>query len=131
MEKILVIDDESQIRKLIRQMLEQNGYEVSDACDKQKGIDSFRQNPTDVVIIDLLLSQREAIETIVELKRFFMEVAIIIMSRDNETIDNEKLLAFTKPFGAVSVLAKPFKQDDLLNAIESTLLATNKCQEES
>lgn len=131
MEKILVIDNESQIRKLIRQMLEPNGYDVCEASGHQSGIDLFRQNLTDVVIIDSLLSQKEAMETIIELKRVSFKVAIIVMCHDDTVICNESLLSFARPFGAVSILAKPFKQSDLLKAIECTLRLPKKNQEES
>ena len=131
MKKILVIDNESQIRKLIRQMLEPNGYEVSEASGKQNGIALFRQNFTDMVIIDSLLSQKEAMETIIELKRVSFDVAIVVMSQDDTVICNETLLAFAKPFGAVSVLAKPFKQNDLLKAIESTSQVPKKIKKKA
>lgn len=130
MKRILVIDEDIQIRKLISQMLEPNGYDVTEISSNQNGIDLFRQNPTDVVIIDSLLSQKEAIEIIIELKRVFFDVAIVLISRGNEAIDDEKLLAFAKPFGAVCTLTKPFKQNDLLDAIERTLQVTKKYQEE-
>ncbi|MHB8108574.1 MAG: hybrid sensor histidine kinase/response regulator [Syntrophorhabdaceae bacterium] len=80
-ETILVCEDESDIRKLIREILESNGYSVIEAKDGQEGIDSFRQNigKIDLVLLDVMMprkSGKDVFETIIEfdpcIKTLFM-----------------------------------------------------------
>jgi len=80
MERILIIDDESQIRSMLRLMLERAGYEVVEASDGIDGIRIYRQNPTDLIITDLIMPNKDGIGMIIDLKKEFPEVKIIAMS---------------------------------------------------
>jgi len=80
MARILVIDDDIQILEMLGQTLEREGYEVVDALDGKEGMRLYREAPTDLVITDIVMPEKEGVETIMELKRDFPDVKIIAMS---------------------------------------------------
>ena len=71
MARILIIDDEPQIRSMLRLMLERDGYEVVEAPDGIEGIRAYRQKPTDLIITDLIMPNKDGIGMIIELKKEF------------------------------------------------------------
>lgn len=77
---ILIIDDDDQIREMLRQMLERAGYEVTDAPNGKVAMKLYREQPADLIITDLIMPGKEGIETIIELRRDFPEVKIIAIS---------------------------------------------------
>ena len=87
MKRLLVIDDDDQMRQMLKQMLERAGYEIIDAPDGQTGIELYRQNPTDLIITDLIMPQKDGMETIIELKRDFPNVKIIAISGGSRAMD--------------------------------------------
>lgn len=80
MTRILVIDDEPQVRAMLRQMLEREGYEVVEAEEGEEGMRRYREQPVDLVITDILMPQKEGIETIRALRRTNPGVKIIAIS---------------------------------------------------
>ena len=80
MARILIIDDDLHIRKMQRKKLESEGYEVIDAPDGKAGIKLQRNVGSDLVITDIVMPEQEGIETIIELKRDFPNVKIILKS---------------------------------------------------
>ena len=69
MERILIIDDEPQIRSMLTLMLEREGYEVVEAPDGVDGIKIYRQNPADLIITDLIMPNKDGIGMIIDLKK--------------------------------------------------------------
>ena len=67
--RVLVIDDEPQIRSMLRLMLERDGYEVAEAPDGVEGIRVYRQNPVDLIISDLIMPNKDGIGMMIELKK--------------------------------------------------------------
>lgn len=121
MARILVIDDDPQIRTMLRMMLEREGYEVTEAPDGAVGVQEFRKAPFDVVITDLLMPEKEGIETIIELKRDFPNVKIIAISGGGQHMGADNFLRLAQKIGAKHSLRKPFKRDELINMIEELL----------
>ena len=69
--RILIIDDESQIRSMLKLMLERDGYEVVEAPDGMEGIRIHRQNPADLIITDLIMPNKDGIGMIIDMKKEF------------------------------------------------------------
>ena len=61
MARILIIDDETQIRSMLRLMLERVGYEIAEAPDGIEGIRQYRENPADLIITDLIMPNKDGI----------------------------------------------------------------------
>ena len=120
MKSILIIDDDEQIRTALRMLLEQSGYEVISAPDGKKGLKLYHDKPTDLIITDLIMPEKEGIETIMELRREFPDVKIIAISGGGSN-DPEVLLHVAKTLGAERTIAKPFNNEDLLKAIRDLL----------
>ncbi len=120
MARILVIDDEAPMRTMLQQVLERNGHEVAVATQGAEGLTLFRENPTDLVIIDIFMPGKEGIETIVELRQQSPQTKIIAISGGGHagTLD---FLATAKHLGAHQTLAKPFERQELLAAVNAVL----------
>jgi len=120
MARILIIDDEEQMRGMLRQMLERAGYEVIDAADGKEGMKLFRREPADLIITDLLMPEKEGLETIMELRREFPGTKIIAISGGGR----EGILDFlpaARKLGACATLAKPFERQEMLDAVAKAL----------
>lgn len=117
---ILIIDDEPQIRSMLKLMLERDGYEVAEAPDGREGIKIHRQNPADLIITDLIMPNKDGIGMIIELKKEFPDVKIIAMSGGGLN-KPEGYLKGAKKLGAACTLTKPIDRDQLLRAIKDVL----------
>jgi CheY-like chemotaxis protein len=62
MARILIIDDEPNMRSMLRRMLHQAGHQVSEAGNGAEGIDSYERDPPDLVITDIIMPKKEGIE---------------------------------------------------------------------
>jgi DNA-binding NtrC family response regulator len=120
MARILIIDDESQIRSMLRLMLERVGYEVIEAADGMEGIRQYRDNPADLIITDLIMPNKDGIGMIIELKKEFPHVKIIAMSGGGVNRP-EGYLDGAKKLGATRTLTKPIDRDEMINAVKDTL----------
>ncbi len=120
MKRILVIDDDVQVRELLRLILEQGGYEVIEAGDGNEGLDRFRTEPTDLVITDIIMPEKEGIQTIRDLQRGSPEVKIIAISGGGR-LSAEDCLETAECFGVDRTFTKPFRGAELLEAIQDLL----------
>lgn len=120
MARILVIDDDGQVRGAIRRILERAGHTVLDAADGEAGIRVYRERPTDLIITDIFMPERDGIETIQQLRREFPGVKIIAISGGDRTrtVDLRK---DAELLGASRTLRKPFELTELLEAVSELL----------
>jgi DNA-binding NtrC family response regulator len=120
MARILIIDDETQIRSMLRLMLERVGYEVAEAPDGIEGIRKYRENPADLIITDLIMPNKDGIGMIIDLKKEFPKVRIIAMSGGGVNRP-EGYLDGAKKLGAARTLTKPIDREEMLAAVKETL----------
>jgi DNA-binding NtrC family response regulator len=120
MARILIIDDESQIRSMLRLMLERVGYEIAEAPDGIEGIRQYRENPADLIITDLIMPNKDGIGMIIDLKKEFPKVKIIAMSGGGVNRP-EGYLDGAKKLGATRTLTKPIDREEMLKAVKETL----------
>ena len=130
MARILIIDDESQIRSMLRLMLERVGYEIAEAPDGIEGIRQYRENPADLIITDLIMPNKDGIGMIIDLKKEFPKVKIIAMSGGGVNRP-EGYLDGAKKLGASRTLTKPIDRDEMLKAVKDTLKDTTAPAESS
>jgi CheY-like chemotaxis protein len=117
---IHIVDDEALIRELFRRILETEGYKVTDSADGNAALDLCRKQPPELIITDLIMPDKEGIETIIELKRDFPDVKIIAISGGGRITANE-YLELAETFGANMTLSKPISRDELLTAVGAVL----------
>jgi DNA-binding NtrC family response regulator len=120
MARILIIDDEEQIRSMLRLMLERDGYEVVEAPDGIEGIRAYRQKPADLIITDLIMPNQDGIGMIIELQKEFPDVKIIAMSGGGLN-KPEGYLKGAKKLGAAYTLTKPIDREKMLRAVKDTI----------
>lgn len=122
MARIMVIDDDPQIRDMLTLMLEAAGHEVVIAEDGEIGMEMYREDPADLVITDIIMPEKSGTEAILELRREFPDLKVIAMSGGGRTGPYGHLM-LAQRFGADRVFAKPLKRKDLLAAITDLLEA--------
>ena len=120
MAKILVFDDEPSILLMIKKMLEKEGHEVDLALNGKDGMELFEKNRPDLVITDIIMPQKEGLETIIELRKKYSELKIIAISGGGR-IGPEGYLPSAKYLGADMVFQKPLIQKDFMEAVSALL----------
>ncbi len=120
MAKILIIDDEDQVRAFMRKILQHSGHEVIEASNGKMGMQLYSANPTDLIITDLIMPEKEGIETILEIKTNNPKAKIIAISGGGQLMA-EDYLCLAKGLGAVSTLSKPFSRDKMMKVVNEAL----------
>ncbi|MCK4986169.1 MAG: response regulator [Desulfobacterales bacterium] len=116
--RVLVIDDTAEIREMINKMLSVEGYDVLEAANGKEGMQIISNEPEiDLVITDLIMPEKEGIETIREIKQDYSHIRILAISGGGK-IDSQNYLAIAKGMGADLTLSKPFVKQDLLKAVQ-------------
>ena len=118
--RILVIDDDEQMRVLLRQVMEWSGFTVVDAENGRKGMQIQRRQPADLVITDLIMPEQEGLETIGLLKKEFPGVKIVAISGGGR-IGPEAYLPAARELGADLVFSKPFDVKEFVTAVRGLL----------
>lgn len=120
MATILIIDDDPQICDLLKQVLEDEGYSVVTAANGQEGLTLYRAHPADLIVLDILMPEKEGLETILDLRREFPQVNIIAMSGGNERA-KLNLLDLASRLGARYTLHKPFELQSFTAMVQQAL----------
>ena len=113
MSSILLIEDDVSLRELLHTTLTTAGYDVVDAANGRLGLKAFRKSPTDLVITDLYMPERDGLEVIEALRRAHRNVKVLAISGASGTMGYFPL---AQALGAVAVLQKPFSPSVLLKA---------------
>lgn len=120
MTTILVIDDEPLVRKMVRGILESAQFGVIEATSGVSGVQMFREQQPDLVITDMLMPDKEGVQTVREIRDINPQARIIAMSGGGRAARTD-FLPIAMKFGAVESLKKPFRRDDLLGAVRRVL----------
>lgn len=112
---VLVIDDEAGAREAVQQMLESAGHEVVPATGGREGLEKYRINPPDLVLVDLFMPEFDGFETILLLRREFPNAKIVAMSGN---IAAGAMLSVARRLGSAAVLEKPFTLEQLLITLD-------------
>jgi len=118
--EILVVDDEHLLRSTLRHTLEAAGHVVREAANGIEAIDAITRQRPALVIMDILMPEKEGIETILDIRRQFGEIKIIAMSGGGRVGDTA-FLTVAEKLGADRIIAKPFSRDQLMSAVNALL----------
>jgi len=121
MARILVLDDEDQIRRMIKIILEKEGHAVLVAKDGSEALTACGQSPFDLVITDILMPGKDGLEFILDIRRITEEVKIIAMSGGGPKMSPDGCLILASDLGADAVLRKPMSKSVLLATIKQLL----------
>ncbi len=122
MRKILIMDDDEQVLSLLARSVELAGFAAVTAVNGREGQRLLEKQPFDLVITDLIMPEREGMETISYIKKHFPAVNIIAISGGGR-IGPETYLPAALELGADMAFAKPFSVDDLLATVRKLLAA--------
>ena len=118
--RVLIIDDDEQIRVLLEQMMHWAGFEVMVAENGKVAMQLQRENPADLVITDLIMPEQEGLETISRLKKDYGGIKIIAISGGGR-IGPEAYLPAALELGADRVFSKPFDVQEIVDAVREML----------
>ena len=112
MNKILIIEDDKNIQRLLTLELRHKNYSVDSAYDGEQGIEMFSKNSYDLVLLDLMLPKKSGKEVCQELRKL-ADTPIIIITAKDSVLDKVELL----DLGANDYICKPFAMEELLARI--------------
>lgn len=114
---VVVADDDSLLRESFRISLEARGYNVLLAEDGGHALRIVESAAVDAVLLDILMPRKEGLETLIELKQRFPELAVFVMSGGG-TFSRADFLTIARKFGADAVLRKPFPIESVVALLE-------------
>ncbi len=120
MARILLVDDEEIVLRLFETVLELDHHDVTTASNGNGALAAIAREPFDLVITDLVMPDKEGIETIVEIRKLRPNLPIIAMSGGGRGNASDYLDMAAK-LGARKTLAKPFSTQALLDAVNEVL----------
>ena len=117
--KILIVDDEPNLVKILESRLKSNGYDVISAIDGQQGLDRVRQDKPDLVILDLMLPKLHGYEVCKQLRAdsTHKDIPIVMLTASGKAGDIQEGLNQ----GANAYIAKPFQPEALLGIIKALI----------
>jgi len=121
MPKILVIEDDEIMNSMLVQMLSESGHEVTGAADGIHGVALFQAGGFDLIVTDIVMPDKEGLETIREIRRSDQKIPIIAISGGGR-LSPEGYLQMASTFGADYTFQKPLQQDAFLGAVRECLL---------
>lgn len=116
MKRILVVEDNAELAKLLELILRRAGYDVTIAEDGVEALDRFRETPPDLVLLDIMLPRLDGYEVCLRIRQQFQSnVPVIMLSSLDSPLDMER----SREVGATDHIAKPFDKDHLLEVISN------------
>ncbi|HOX25839.1 MAG TPA: response regulator [Candidatus Krumholzibacteria bacterium] len=116
MASILVIEDDQEVREYLVAVLSRAGHTVAAACNGRDGVSMFRERPTQVVITDIIMPEKDGIETLLDLRRDHPRLKVIAISGGGRSTP-ENYLHSARLLGADRAIRKPFKNEEILAAV--------------
>ena len=121
MKNILIIEDEKKIRRYLQLELEHEKYSVDTAQDGEEGIEKFKNNFYDIILLDLGLPDMDGLDVISSVRSWSLCPIIVLSAR---TTDNDKVSSLD--LGADDYITKPFSTNELLARIRTSLRHSNR-----
>ena len=115
--RILIVDDSAYARRMLKNLLETNGFSVTEANTGMSGIESYFLNKPDVVLLDLTMEDMTGVEVLTRLKEMDAGARVIVISADVQSTTEDVVLKA----GAIRFLGKPAPGDTILAAVKSAM----------
>lgn len=121
MARILIVDDDAQVRLFLREVLEDEGYTVDEAVNGEEGARRVRASLPDLLITDIFMPAQDGIGIILWIRKKYPQLKIIAISGGG-TQNIVGILPAARDFGAQSALHKPFTSQELVDAVRTVLV---------
>ncbi|MCK5581399.1 MAG: response regulator [Candidatus Omnitrophica bacterium] len=120
MAQILIIEDDTDFRDILKELMEYQNYDVIVASDGDEGFKMFLDNPTPLVITDIFMPNREGMDLIFKFEQDFPDTKIIVISGGG-VVAGDYLKAASMVPNVKAAFEKPFDMDELLQAVKEVL----------
>jgi two-component system, chemotaxis family, chemotaxis protein CheY len=117
MARILIIDDSSMSRRILRTILESAGHEVAEAADGMVGLEQYFLQKPDVVLLDLIMTGMFGMDVLKKLREMDPNARVIVATADIQVSTRE----MTDAQGAAGFVTKPFSPENVLQVVDSAL----------
>lgn len=118
--RILVVEDDAEMRHLFDLLLNGDGHEVTVCANGAEAMSLYRKTPFDLIILELLLTEHDGFETLIKLRREASPPKIVVTTRSSWT-SAEVFFKMAKQLGARETLAKPFTAEQFLGITRKLL----------
>lgn len=115
--RVLLIDDEPMVRKVVRKMLERAGHVVVDVENGRVGLRQLKMANFDLIVTDIIMPDVAGIEVLITVRERHPSIAVVVMSGGGRLGDVD-FLDVARKLGAAATLQKPFTSEVLLKAID-------------
>lgn len=119
MAKVLVCDDEENLRKVIRKYAEFSNHEVDEACDGFEAVEKVRKNDYDIILMDVMMPEMDGFTAVKEIRKT-KDIPIIMLTAKSQEYD--KVLGFE--LGVDDYVVKPFSSKEIILRIDAILRRT-------
>ena len=125
MSRILIVDDDPHVRNMLERVLRKADHDVETAENGKEALRVHRERPADLIVTDIIMPEKEGLETITELRKSFPAVKIIAISGGGR-IGPAQYLKMAEILGADRTFSKPFNPSELIAAVEELLAQPGK-----
>ena len=120
MARVLIVEDDANLRLILQNVVDQAGHTTYVATDGQDALNQVQQEPPDIVVTDIIMPEKEGIELILSLRKEFPEIRIIAISGGGQ-LGADHYLDMAREFGADITIGKPFDKQCFMDAITELL----------
>ena len=117
--KVLVVDDEAPVRKMVSSMLKNSDIDIQEASNGNEALTIINDADIDLIITDIVMPEKHGIDLIMEIKKLFPEMPVIAISGGGGVTGRFDYLEIAKVVGAENILKKPFSADTLRNLVDN------------
>lgn len=121
MARMIVIDDEPDLRNLLRLILESHGHQVEEAGDGREALSILRSRRFDVVITDVLMPEEDGVSVMKKIPMLQPNAKVLAISGGGPTMPADWSLKMMSMFGVDAALHKPFDEEDLIETVDGLL----------
>ena len=119
----MAIDDESPIRGILRELLEEEEHEIVEACNGNDATKKLSIESVDMVITDLVMPEKSGIDLILELKQEYPDLPILALSGGGGITGRFDYLQIAKLIGANAIMNKPFQNNEVKQKVSDMLVS--------
>jgi len=110
---VLVVDDSGFARRMLRRMLEEDGFQVEEAKGGSEAVEKYQSSRPDVVLLDIVMADMGGFEVLQKLREMNPQAAVVMATADIQKITKEEAINA----GAAGVVNKPFKPEEVLQEV--------------
>lgn len=126
MYRILVVDDEENIREVIKEYAEFEGHQVSEACDGMQAVEMVKNNDYDIIIMDVMMPRLDGYSACKEIRKI-KQIPVLMLSARGEEYD--KLFGFE--LGIDDYVVKPFSPKEVMARVNAIVKREFRCRSRS